>query len=62
MTRRKVPKPKNVRDGTTSPEAVERLKDAVGRLIARRILREWCLNRQSPGTSTGSSTGAKHKN
>ncbi len=46
MTRRKSSKPQPVHHGSTSPEVVENLKEAVGRLIARRVLREWQQNRQ----------------
>lgn len=59
MARRKASKPKPVQYKTTSPEAVENLKDALGRLIARRVLREWRQSRPAPDTDAPTSTDAK---
>lgn len=52
MARRKPRKPRHVA-GTNSShsDAVEQLQDAVGRLIARRLLREWAQSRGSRDTA-----------
>jgi hypothetical protein len=44
---------------SSQAEAVEQLRDAVGRLIARRILREWTLTRGTQDTAATPPAGAK---
>ena len=48
--------------GFAGSEAVEQLKEAVGRLIARRILREWSENRSAPNEKATASTDTKRTN